>query len=38
MGEEMLLGGQRALPERLTEAGFAFAHPDIRGALEHVLE
>ena len=38
MGEEMLLGGQRALPERLTEAGFAFAHTDIRGALEHVLE
>jgi uncharacterized protein (TIGR01777 family) len=38
MGEEMLLGGQRVVPERLTEAGFAFAHPDVRGALEHVLE
>jgi len=38
MGEEMLLGGQRVVPERLTETGFAFAHPDVRGALEHVLE
>ena len=34
MGEEMLLGGQRALPERLTKArGVAVAHPDLRGAL-----
>ena len=30
MGEEMLLGGQRVVPERLTETGFAFAHPDVR--------
>ena len=37
MGEEMLLGGQRALPERLTEAGFAFVHPDVRGAFAHLL-
>jgi uncharacterized protein len=37
MGEEMLLGGQRVVPERLPEAGFTFAHPEIRAALEHVL-
>jgi uncharacterized protein (TIGR01777 family) len=35
MGEmaEMLLGGQRALPSRLTAAGFEFSYPEIDGAL-----
>ena len=33
MGEEMLLGGQRALPARLPDAGFPFAYPEIGGAL-----
>jgi uncharacterized protein len=37
MGEEILLGGQRVIPQRLTEAGFAYAHPEIEGALQHVL-
>ena len=37
MGEEMLLGGQRVLPARLQDAGFPFAHPEIEGALAHVL-
>jgi uncharacterized protein (TIGR01777 family) len=37
MGEEVLLGSQRVLSARLPEAGFAFAHPEIRAALEHVL-
>jgi uncharacterized protein (TIGR01777 family) len=37
MGEEVLLGGQRVVPERLPEAGFTFAHPEILAALEHVL-
>jgi hypothetical protein len=37
MGEEMLLGGQRALPARLADARFPFAYPEIGGALEHVL-
>jgi uncharacterized protein len=37
MGEEMLLGGQRVVPERLTEAGFTFAYQELRAALEHVL-
>ncbi len=37
MGEEMLLGGQRALPERLQDARFPFEHPELEGALAHVL-
>ncbi len=37
MGEEVLLGGQRVVPERLPDAGFTFAYPDVRGALVHVL-
>ena len=37
MGEEMLLGGQRALPERLQDACFPFAYPEIEGALAHVV-
>ena len=37
MGEEMLLGGQRALPKRLQDASFPFSHPEIGGALAHVL-
>ena len=37
MGEEFLLGGQRAIPERLLTEGFSFAHPELGPALEHVL-
>ena len=37
MGEEMLLGGQRVIPERLPGAGFTLAHPEIDEALVHVL-
>jgi NAD dependent epimerase/dehydratase family enzyme len=37
MGEEMLLGGQRAVPERLEAEGFAFTHPELGPALAHVL-
>ena len=37
MGEEILLGGQRALPERLQDASFPFEHPEIEGALAHAL-
>lgn len=33
MGVETLLGGQRARPARLLEAGFRFQHPDIGSAL-----
>jgi uncharacterized protein len=38
MAEEMLLGGQRVSPARLAAAGFAFAHPDLGGALAAALE
>lgn len=37
MGDEFLLGGQRAVPARLTSEGFSFAYPELRPALEHVL-
>ena len=37
MGENLLLGGQRAVPERLLAEGFTFAFPEIERALAHVL-
>lgn len=37
MGEEMLLGGQKVLPCKLTDAGFKFENSDIFGALERLL-
>jgi uncharacterized protein (TIGR01777 family) len=38
MGEAVLLEGQRALPARLLEAGFTFAHPELDASLERALE
>jgi len=38
MGEEMLLGGQRAMPKKLLGAGFQFAHPDIDSGVAAALE
>jgi NAD dependent epimerase/dehydratase family enzyme len=32
-----LLGGQRVLPRRLVDAGFAFAHTSFEPALREVL-
>lgn len=37
MGREMLLEGQRALPQRLLEAGFTFEHPTVDDALQAAL-
>ena len=37
MATEMVLTGQRVLPERLLASGFTFAHPDLPGALAAVL-
>lgn len=37
MAEETLLSSERVLPERLTQAGFTFHHPDLFGALQAVL-
>jgi uncharacterized protein len=38
MGEEMLLGGVRATPSKLTASGFKFKHPTIQEALKSALE
>jgi hypothetical protein len=32
-----LLGGQRVVADRLLESGFEFQHPELEGALRHVL-
>jgi uncharacterized protein (TIGR01777 family) len=37
MTKEMLLGGQKVLPEALDASGFTFAHPELEGALRHTL-
>jgi uncharacterized protein (TIGR01777 family) len=37
MGEEMLLGSRRAVPERLTQAGFSFAHPELEPFLRSLF-
>jgi uncharacterized protein (TIGR01777 family) len=37
MGEEMLLGGQRVLPAKLQDAGFAFGQPDVDSGLAQAL-
>jgi len=37
MTEEMLLGGQRVLPERLQEAGYEFSDPEVGIALRKML-
>jgi uncharacterized protein len=37
MGEAVLLEGQRMLPARLLDAGFAFAKPDLDAALDQAL-
>lgn len=38
MGEDLLLASQRAVPRRLEAAGYRFRHPDLRSALEVVLQ
>ena len=36
MADELLLNGQRVLPQRLTEAGFSFTFPDLKEALADI--
>lgn len=38
MGEEMLLGGVRAIPTKLTKSGFQFQHETIESALKSAVE
>ena len=35
--DEMFLGGQRVVPARLQADGYVFRHPDLEGALRHLL-
>jgi uncharacterized protein (TIGR01777 family) len=38
MADEALLTSQKALPKRLTEAGFTFKYPELRTALEAIIQ
>lgn len=38
MGQEMLLGGVRALPAKLEKSGFKFSHPTIEEALQSAMD
>ncbi len=38
MADELILASARVVPERLTEAGFAFRHADIDAALQHCIK
>ncbi|HJS48370.1 MAG TPA: TIGR01777 family oxidoreductase [Gemmatimonadales bacterium] len=37
MADALLLGGQRVVPARATGSGYDWRHPDLRGALRHLL-
>ena len=37
LADELLLGGQRVLPDKAVASGFAFRHEDLRGALAAML-
>jgi len=37
MAEEMLLSGQRVMPQKLVGSGYSFRFPDLEPALRHVL-
>ncbi|WP_407311112.1 DUF1731 domain-containing protein [Desulfosporosinus sp. SB140] len=37
MQAEMLLNGQRAIPEKIISAGFEFKFPELKSALEDIL-
>ena len=37
MADALLLGGARVEPSRLLKTGFEFGHPDLEGALRHLL-
>ena len=37
MGEELLLGSTRTVPNRLQESGYEFAYPELEPAMRHLL-
>lgn len=38
MANELLLAGARVAPRKLMESGYKFRHPELEGALEHILK
>jgi uncharacterized protein (TIGR01777 family) len=38
MGEELVLASQRAVPDRLQDAGFAYRYPSLESSLRHALD
>lgn len=38
MGEELLLSGQRVVPEQIVRSGFEFSYPDLESALKQSLQ
>ncbi|WP_439134432.1 TIGR01777 family oxidoreductase [Pseudomaricurvus sp.] len=38
MGDELLLGGQRVVPEQIVRSGFEFTYPELEAALQQSLE
>ncbi len=38
MADELLLASARAVPDRLILSGYAFRHPELEGALRHLLQ
>lgn len=37
MGDALLLASTKVIPKRLTDAGFEFKYPDLKGAIEHAV-
>ncbi|MCL4110036.1 UNVERIFIED_CONTAM: hypothetical protein GTU68_038253 [Idotea baltica] len=37
MGEELLLAGQRVVPEKLSQAGYEFKYPQLENAIKEIL-
>jgi uncharacterized protein (TIGR01777 family) len=38
MGEELFLGSQRVEPAKLADTGYQFQHPDLKNALQEILQ
>lgn len=38
MAEELLLSGQRVVPEKISEAGYQFKYPELKSALKNILK
>jgi len=37
MGEELLLAGQRVVPEKMIQAGYEFKYPQLENALKNIV-